>query len=45
MTQAELDKLIEELRRAAATWLGDELQIKLERLIAVAQANAMKIAA
>jgi hypothetical protein len=45
MNQAELEKLIEELRRAAATFLSDEIQFKLEKLIEAARGRALKIAA
>lgn len=34
LTRPELDTLIEDIRRQASTWLGDEASEKIERLIA-----------
>ena len=34
LTRSELDTLIEDVRRQASTWLGDEASEKIERLIA-----------
>jgi hypothetical protein len=45
LTDAEFHKLIDDLRRAAATWLSDEIQQNLEKLISIALANRMKRAA
>lgn len=34
MTNDELEKLVQDIRQQAGTWLGDEASEKIERLIA-----------